>query len=185
MTDNIRNKLEKTEELIKGVKPTKRIIKDGKLLREFTANGTRYYIRPIEEVWTVERMTAYQNINTIFALAKTPIEIVDAFQQYKQIIIDMMTVETKAKATDKLIKHTYNMIDSVYNNLNRYPQSLYICSLFIIRENEDVSKWSFELADEKIEDWAKANYNMSDFLALALNHSQECKKILESELGAI
>lgn len=181
MKDDIKERLDKTQELIKGVKPTKRIIHEEKLLREFYANGTKYYIRPIEEIWTVERMTAYQNINTIFALAKTPLEIVEAFQKYKKIIIDMMTVETKAKATDKLIQHTYNMIDSVYNNVNRYPQALYICSLFVIRENEDVSKWSFELADEKINDWAMENYNMSDFLALALAHSKECRTILELE----
>ena len=178
MSDEIKNRLEKTDAKIKGVVGVKSI-KDGDTYKkDFTANGTNYKILPIDEVFTVERMTAYQNINLMFSLASTPVEIHKAIQRYKDIIIRMCSVETKVKATDELIRHTYNLLDSFQNNTNRFPQGLYICTLFIIRENENISKWSFDLADEKINDWAAEGLNMVDFLGLAIAHSVECQKIL-------
>ena len=62
---------------------------------------------------------------------------------------------------------------------SRYPSAYYICTLFITRENEDLSKWDFELADKKIDDWVAENIRAVDFFGLALAVSQECKKILK------
>jgi hypothetical protein len=64
---------------------------------------------------------------------------------------------------------------------SRYPAALYICTLFIVRENEDLSDWDFDLANEKIDDWVAENLAVVDFFGLALASSQECQNLINND----
>lgn len=48
----------------------------------------------------------------------------------------------------------------------------YICTIFIVSEGEDLSKWSVSEADAKIADWNAHNYDFNDFFTLALRLSK-------------
>src|SRR6056297_134789 len=41
-----------------------------------------------------------------------------------------------------------------------------ICSLFLVTEDEDLTKWNEELAKEKEKDWAEEGYSMTSFFSL-------------------
>ncbi len=182
MSDAIRDKFNEVEAKIKGIVPTKRIIQDGKLPAEFTANGTKYFILPIDKVFTVERMVAYQNLELMFASSKTPYEIKKAFLEFKDITLNLMHEGTRKQATEKLLRHSLNCVDSFKGEFtSRYPMALYICTLFIVKEGEDFGKWDFETADSKIEDWSKERLNMVDFLAIAQTVSKGCQEIINEK----
>lgn len=181
MADQIRDKFNEVEEKIKRIVPTKRIINDGVLPSEFMANGTKYFILPIDKVFTVDRMVAYQNLELMFASSRTPTELKQAFLEFKEITLSMMHEGTRKQATEKLLRHSLNCIDSFKGEFtSRYPQALYICTLFIVCEGEDLGKWDFETADKKIDDWAKERLNVIDFFAIAQATSNACQEILNA-----
>ena len=55
----------------------------------------------------------------------------------------------------------------------------YLCTLFFIKEGEDLKEWSFELADAKINDWIKENINALDFFSIARVFSDESQETLQ------
>jgi hypothetical protein len=50
--------------------------------------------------------------------------------------------------------------------------ALMLCTLFIVREDEDLTTWNEEEANDKVKDWNKAGYDVNDFLLLALSSVQ-------------
>ena len=85
---------------------------------------------------------------------------------------------------NKFLRDALNNLDSFKGELtSRYPAAYYICTLFIIKEGEDLSKWNFESADEKINDWTEANLKAVDFLGLALATSKESQAIIKNILA--
>ncbi|MDB4433154.1 hypothetical protein N9166_00260 [bacterium] len=83
------------------------------------------------------------------------------------------------KNMNNLLRDCMNNLDSFKGELtSRYPAAYYICTLFIIREGEDLNSWNFEAADEKINDWVKENYRAVDFFGLALATSEESQTII-------
>lgn len=64
-------------------------------------------------------------------------------------------------------------LNGVLEGLNRplsgqEPPMLMLCSLFIAREDEDLSRWAEAEAIEKIRDWEAEGYDTGDFFNLAL-----------------
>jgi hypothetical protein len=69
---------------------------------------------------------------------------------------------------------------------SRFEMMFVFCTLFIVREGEDMTKWVMEEQTAKIEDWNKECYNEQDFLALGLTRIQGYSKILkESAQNAV
>jgi hypothetical protein len=49
----------------------------------------------------------------------------------------------------------------------REHEVLLLCSLFVVREGENISEWSETEATEKIADWKRGGYDVADFFDLA------------------
>ena len=62
----------------------------------------------------------------------------------------------------------------------RYSTAFYVCTLFILRDNEPVTQWSVESAEEMIEDWANAGINEDDLFFFALNMVSGFKKAFQN-----
>lgn len=60
------------------------------------------------------------------------------------------------------------------------PVLLLICTLFISREDEDITTWEEAAAKLKIQDWQAEGYAMRDFFGLALNLQRAYNNLLES-----
>lgn len=73
----------------------------------------------------------------------------------------------KSKVADATVK-IYQLMEGMADKVDkREPVMLRICSLFLIKDGENVNEWNEELANEKIEDWSKEGYAIDDFFSLA------------------
>lgn len=59
----------------------------------------------------------------------------------------------------------HNIMQGITDMKTKHMITMWICSVFIYREEEDISDWNKVIANEKIEDW-KNNFNTGFFLAL-------------------
>lgn len=181
MGDILADKFEETLKKIGAINAPISLIENGKFKKEFEANGTKYIIMSADKIFNIERQVAYHNIETAFALNQTPTSIKERFVKTWDTIIRLMqaTGADWRELMNDLLRDALNNVDSFKGELtNRYPAAYYICTLFIIREGEDLAAWSFEDADEKINDWTRANIRGVDFLGLALAASTESQKII-------
>lgn len=185
MQDVLKDKFQETLKKIHAINAPVSLVESGVLKSEFEANGKKYIIMPPDLVFNIERQVHYSNIELAFALNQTPIEIKQKFLEFYQTQMRMIRPPqgtTHESLVQKLWEDSYNNLQSFKGSLtSRYPAAYYICTLFIIREGEDLAAWSFELADEKINDWCKANLRAADFFGIALSFSKECQTIIEGE----
>ena len=180
MADLLEEQFKKTLQKIGAINAPKSLIKDGKYVEEFTANGTKYIMQEADKVFNINRQVAFNNLEIAFALNQTPTSIRLRFKKIYNTVIRLSGRDNWEKNMETLIRDSINNLDSFKGELtSRYPAAYYLCTLFITRENEDLSTWDFELADKKIDDWVAENIRAVDFFGLALAVSQECKKILK------
>ena len=73
----------------------------------------------------------------------------------------------KLKFADAAV-HIHNTMNGIAKSLEkRYHPALLMCTLFIVTDDEDLSKWTESEAMAKIEDWKQ--YEVGDFFSLAAN----------------
>ena len=182
MADKLREQFDETLKKLKTINNPKSLIVDGKLVKDFEANGTKYVICAPDKVFNIGRQTAYYNINTAFALNQTPTEIKQRFQRNLNNIMRLMKAKDGdwSKLMEKFLRDALNNLDSFKGELtSRYPMAFYLCTLFFIKEGEDLKTWDFKLADDKINDWVEANINALDFFSIARLFSVESQEILK------
>lgn len=63
----------------------------------------------------------------------------------------------------------YNAMKGIARLEERPHPVLRLCTLFLVRDGEDLTVWDEKIADEKIADWKKEGINTDYFFALALN----------------
>lgn len=164
------------------------IIENGKVPKMFEANGTKYCLLPPEKAFNFDRQLAYFNLDTAFALMRTPQEIMDSFVKvyHNQIRLMRATTEKWDDIQDENLRDCMNFVDSMRGGYTeRLPSAYFICTLFVCKEGEDLSLWNWELAKEKILDWKMANLNPTDFFSLALHFATESTKTLIQNLKDI
>ena len=59
----------------------------------------------------------------------------------------------------------YNLMSGLADMQNKHTVTLWICTLYITREGEDVTAWDLNVAREKIADWS-TNFQVGFFLSL-------------------
>jgi len=183
--DKMKEEFDKTTQMFKAQNMPKRLVNDGVFVTEFEANGKRYKVMKPNEVFNISRATAYTNIKIAFDLCQTPTQIKQRFMEIKGYYFQMfdvnMTGEQKQVIVDKLVRTIWGAEDSFKGEFTKmYPAGLYICTLFIVAENEDLAEdWTWESANEKIKDWYKENLNAYDFFLLALSSSTESQEIMK------
>lgn len=182
MADILKEKFDKTLKKIGAINKPKSLLNDeGKLITEFVANGNKYSICTPDKCFNIDRQVAFHNIETAFALNQTPTSIKQRFNKNLETIMRIMQAKGSDwnKLMETLLRDSLNNLDSFKGELtSRYPMAYYLCTLFIIREGEDLSSWDFELADSKIDDWVKENIAATDFFGIALASSKDCQEII-------
>ena len=186
--DPLNETLEEVFDRLKIVNKPKHIIKDGKMPSTFEANGVKYVIAPPEKVFNLNRKAFFDTLEIAFALNRTPQQIANSFVTLysNQLSLSSNTAPNDwINLQDKNLRDCMNCMDSMKDDdYNRLPKAYFLCSLFIIREGEDLSTWSPKLAHEKIEDWTKENINPYDFFAIALHSSRNCQEIMKPDWAA-
>lgn len=62
----------------------------------------------------------------------------------------------------------------------RFSKTLYLATIFIYREGDDLAKWDMDTATEYLEDWKEAGISETDFFYLSLAMVSEFSRIYGS-----
>ena len=166
----------------------KHIIKGGKLPLTFVANGNKYIVAPPEKVFNFNRKAYFDTLEIAFALNRTPQQIAQTsvvIYSNQLALNGNISPSEWVNLQDKNLRDCMNFMDSMKDDdYGRLPKAYFLCSLFIIKEGEDLSTWSPALAHEKIDDWTKENINPYDFFAIALHSSRNCQEIMRPDWAA-
>lgn len=153
------------EQFSAGVKGLPKDPNTGNILNVFEANGTKYYILTGQDAFPVSRFVHYAQLGAQFMAGA---EMSNAYLQLQKLdkMLDDVAMQ-RARFSELNIHVRAQMKELEGLSVARYHTGFYIASLFIVREGEDIAKWTFAEADAKIADWAAEKYTGDDFFVLA------------------
>lgn len=126
----------------------------------FVANGVTYYVK---DTLSVERYRHFEKYQVTFGFARE-------FKQMYDLLKKSVDLANKGKGLEAW-NIIFNLMEEVGKNDldNRMHNGMYICALFIVEENEDLTVWDEQLANKKIENWNKEGYDVNNFFRIAAN----------------
>lgn len=114
-----------------------------------------------------ERYTVFQKLSIKRGFGRDFQQIYDALNQIKMGIAGETTV---AKLRSEAIVAITGLQDSISSLANeQYEAALWLCTLFVLREDEPIATYSEQVAEEKIRDWADNGFSELDFFFLSGN----------------
>lgn len=145
---------------------------------EFDAGGKKYKVLSVEDSITIGRMQAYEVIKMDYAYTISAGNIKDAAKKIDSILQGIIL----GKKQDENIFHVSMILQGINDALQKgdYPFmfSLMCCTLFIVKDGEDLSRWDRETAEAKIKDWQGANIDARCFFTLAVEWRKELNESL-------
>lgn len=136
-------------------------VKELKLVdKKFTANGKEYIV---SDKISINRYIEYQKLQPLLTFGTNFEEM---FKQLKNAYNNL----NKQNFADSAV-----IIHNILNNVSKVEESsrvhpaLKMAAMFINTKEEDISVYDEEITKQKIEDWAKEGYSVSDFFTLSLN----------------
>jgi len=136
----------------------------------FEANGKTYFIKTS---LSVERFRWYEKYQLNFGMGRTFDNIVKALDK---------SVELANKGAGlQAWNIIFNMRDAITKDLDkRSHQAFYLCALFMVTENEDLTQWDEALAERKIKDWNTEGISAVSFFRIASNLVNGFLDVLEA-----
>ena len=143
--------------------------------KTFMANGNKYHYGM---QLSIERFVEYEKMNLWAGFG----------MEFDKILGEIKTAYgllNKSKPADAAVI-LKNLDDGVTRNVDsRTHPMLNLCALYINREGENEKVVDLKLMDEKIEDWRKEGYAISDFFQLAFNFINGFIPIYNESIQAI
>lgn len=141
----------------------KRLPRDekGNFAREFVANGHTYIIRSQEEGIGILRYCKLLNMSSVWGLQADFGSQLSAWRKGVSAVDNAL--RGKGSYGD-----FYAIAQSAVDGINRagqtnYTYAFWTACLFIVRKDEDVTKFVEAEQQAKIDDWAAAGYHEADF----------------------
>lgn len=139
--------------------------KSGKWVSEFTANGNKYYVRTAKEGIGVFR---YGLLKEMLSVVGFDLTFDDQYRTFSEIEAGVNALAQGKPVLFRLVEKISNLKATIENGKSRkWDFSLYLCTLFIVHPNEDLTKWDEREAESKIKDWQAAKIHEHDFFLLA------------------
>ena len=137
----------------------------GAFVSQFDTKEHRYYIRTAADGVGMRR---YVELKKGLSMVGFNASLPEQLAGLRRIKEAANTLVTQKPRLDNLFVEIHNQ-EMALNAVNRkWDYSYYGCTLFIIREDEDLTKWDEALAEQKIEDWAENNIHEQDFFLLSM-----------------
>ena len=151
---------------------------NGKIARFFEANGVQYKVSEFENGLPIDRYSAYEKWALMFTYNATPAELIANQRKTGEMLNRIMAGDKTINVLD-VMAHQKSMVDGIITLANqKYTRAMWLCSIFILRDGEDARTWSSNVAEQKINDWIKEGYSVSDFFRLAQTISMQYSKNL-------
>ena len=151
----------------------KRLINAGKTPETFVAAGVNYKILSIEQALTPVRYFAYEGLKFSYSFDNSPETIARELAKAHNIINAAILGKTENKeGVLDALTILYGMVETLKQptktTISRGRYMMLICSLFIVSDGEDLTKWDELMAEKKIEHWNAEGFHMMDFFFLGL-----------------
>ncbi len=128
--------------------------------KKFTANGKTYLVT---DKISMNRYIEYQRTMPLLTFGTNFEEM---FKQLKNAYTHLNNQKFADSAV--IIHNLLNNVSKVEETSRIHP-ALKMAAMFINTAEEDVTIYDEEVTKQKIEDWSKEGYNISDFFTLSLN----------------
>ncbi len=133
---------------------------------EFIANGNKYTIRSADDGIGIMRFSQLQKMGSVVGYDAT---FDNQFKNWGELENIILSDEPISSIKKKSLLHISAVRDGLLEaTKSKYQYAFYLCTLFIVREGEDLSTWSNSEAEAKINDWNIEQIHEQDFLSLAL-----------------
>lgn len=163
--------IEVVEKFKGGAKQLPRDPNTGKILNVFEAGGKKFYILTGDDAFPISRWTQWGQFNYMFMAAADFTNAYGKRRDQDKMFDDLAMQRNNVRLSDIIVANQAEMKEIQKMSEARFDALLYIATLFIVGENEDITKWSFPQSDEKIKIWADEGYGEADFLALAAHYA--------------
>lgn len=174
--------IEIVEKFNQGAKKLPRNPDTGNYLNVFEAKGKKFYILTGDDMFPVSRWTNYARFNTMFMAAADMTNAYARRQKMDQMFEDLAMQRNGVKISDIILANRSEMKELLGMSEARVETGLYMATLFIVAEGEDITKWSFSQAEEKVQLWADEGYGAEDFFVLAAHCVAAYMEILTNYL---
>lgn len=126
---------------------------------EFMACGKKYFVK---QSLSVERFRWFEKYQIDFGFGRSYKSIADALKKSVEL-------GNKGKGIEAW-NVILNLITAIGQSLEkRTNNAMMICALFIVTEDEDMTKWDEQTQIEKIQNWNDEGYDVNSFFQLAAN----------------
>ena len=125
--------------------------------KTFMANSNEY---TIVDTMSIERWKKLEDFQDLLGWGRS---FDDMFKQLKKVY-ELM--DEGKQNEPRIIIH--NLLTGVKQKLEkRYHPALMLCTLFVVREDEDQTIYDEEFMNSKVKDWTEEGYDINDFFQLA------------------
>lgn len=125
----------------------------------FIAMEVTYYVRTD---LSIERFRLFEKYQLEFGYGRTFKEILD-------LHVKAVDFANRGKGLEAW-NIIFNLMEGIKKNLDKsiHPAML-ICALFLVTEDEDLTKWDENMGAQKIKNWNDEGYDVNSFFRLAAN----------------
>lgn len=126
---------------------------------QFIANGKTYFVK---NSLSVERFRWFEKYQVDFGFGRS-------YKSIHESLKKSIEFANKGKGLEAW-NLVFNLMNAVGEGLEkRTNNAMMICALFIVTEEEDLTKWDEQEQQKKIEDWNAEGYDVNSFFRLAAN----------------
>lgn len=138
---------------------------DGQFCPIFQAGGHNYTITDANEGVAIMR---YHQFCKLYAPWQWGYRDFDGLTRYlDETILGLMSHTDMNRLKVDAVNRLSSLRDGIVERgQERMDRALQICTIFILREGEDATRWDANLALQKIEDWKNEGYDVFDFFLL-------------------
>ena len=135
---------------------------EGYLARSFRTTDHVYHIIPPADGIGFDRWS--RMIKLLIPLQFGMRDYDNIRQYWSTMMNDTVAMTDLSAMKVHVVKRVADFLDAaVAQGQQRYDDAAYICTLFIVRDGEDLTNWTHGLAEEKIADWDAHNFDFQDF----------------------
>lgn len=126
---------------------------------DFMASGKRYFVK---QSLSVERFRWFEKYQVDFGFGRSYKSISDSLRK----AIELGNKGKGIEAWNIIL----NLVLTISEGLDkRTNNAMMICALFIVTDDEDLTKWDEQEQLEKIKNWNDEGYDVNSFFQLAAN----------------
>lgn len=126
---------------------------------EFEANGKKYFVK---QSLSVERFRWFEKYQVDFGFGRSYKSIADSLKK----AVDFGNKGKGIEAWNIVL----NLIMAIGEGLDkRTNNAMMLCALFIVTDDEDLTKWDEQEQIVKIADWNEEGFDVNSFFQLAAN----------------